>query len=157
MTRNVDVRIDGRTGKGLDERWVRRVVEAGLASEGVKSGAEVSVLITGDSMVRELNRRYLATDDTTDVLAFPMEEDVEDAPFPSMMDGVRQLGEVIISYPQARRQAKERGHSAKDEVAVLLTHGVLHLLGYDHDTAEADARMKKREAEILARLSGELG
>ena len=72
--------------------------------------------------------------------------------FPSPPDGVQHLGEVIISSPQAVIQAKEHQHSIKREVAILIIHGVLHLLGYDHETPEQERQMSAKEAEILSNM-----
>ena len=67
-------------------------------------------------------------------------------------DGINHLGEVVISYPQAMQQAQEQGHDVKQELAVLIVHGVLHLLGYDHELPDKEQKMKARENEILKRL-----
>ena len=76
------------------------------------------------------------------------------ASFPQPPDGVRHLGEVIISYPQAVIQAEEHQHSVKRELAILIIHGVLHLLGYDHETPELEQQMIAREREILSYIEG---
>jgi len=77
-------------------------------------------------------------------------------PFVQPPDGVLHLGEVIISYPQAVAQAEEHQHSVKREIAILIIHGVLHLLGYEHDKPELKRQMMTREAEILSCIEGEL-
>lgn len=69
-------------------------------------------------------------------------------------DGVRHLGEVIISYPQTAIQAAEHGHPIPKELTILIIHGVLHLLGYDHETAEPEDNMRAKEAEILSHIEG---
>lgn len=122
------------------EQTVRRVLEAEVGGP-----AELHVLITDDEKVRELNRRYAGDDHATDVLSFSLREGEE---FVAPDDVVR-LGEVIVSYPTAERQAREAGCSTEDEVTHLLTHGILHLLGYDHAEPEDRRRMRKREAELL--------
>jgi probable rRNA maturation factor len=66
-------------------------------------------------------------------------------------DGVTRLGEVIISYPQAIEQAREQGHSTERELALLIIHGILHLLGYDHEEPEGESEMRKKERELLER------
>ncbi len=111
---------------------------------------ELSVTVTDDETIRSLNREYAGEDKVTDVLSFSQREGEE---FASPPDGVPPLGEVLIAYPQAARQAAERGHSADEEVARLLIHGVLHLLGYDHAEPEEERRMRARE-EALAREMG---
>jgi probable rRNA maturation factor len=77
-------------------------------------------------------------------------------PFVTAPDGIAHLGEVIISYPQAVKQAGEHRHSVKRELAILIIHGVLHLLRYDHDTLEPKRKMSAREAAILNSVKGEL-
>jgi probable rRNA maturation factor len=124
---------------------------------------ELGLVITGQERVRQLNRSYLGKDAPTDVLSFSMLPEPPDggeseapAPFVPPPDGVVHLGEVIISYPQAVIQAGQHRHSVKREVAILVIHGVLHLLGYDHDKPEPERRMNTREKEILSCIEGEL-
>jgi probable rRNA maturation factor len=138
--------------------WLRRVVERTLVAEGASSSAEVSILIAGQDRVHELNRTFLGEDRPTDVLSFPMLSPAGDQPgFVSPPDGLTHLGEVIISFPQAVTQAVEHGHSLRKEIAVLAVHGVLHLLGYDHDVPDAEGRMKAKEREIMERIEGLAG
>jgi probable rRNA maturation factor len=89
------------------------------------SGSEVHVLITDDSRIRELNRRFRHVDRATDVLSFP-----DGDPLPT---GSTLLGEIVISLPTATRQAEELGHDVVRELCELALHGVLHLIGYDHE------------------------
>ncbi len=124
-----------------------------LIVEGFNLPAELSLFVTDDEEVRKLNRNYRGIDQTTDVLAFAFREDVEGSAFPQPPDGVTHLGEVIISCPQAARQAEEQEHSLKQEVALLTVHGMLHLLGYDHDNSEEEQTMRAKEAKVLARLN----
>ena len=123
------------------EGVARRVLEA----EGV-GAAELSVTVTDDETVRSLNREYAGEDAVTDVLSFSQREGEEFAAPPG---GAPLLGEVIIAYPQALRQARERGKSQEAEVARLLVHGILHLLGYDHAQPEEERRMRAREEELV--------
>jgi probable rRNA maturation factor len=97
--------------------------------------------------MRSLNRRYRGRDETTDVLSFALRE----GQFPGIQPDC--LGDIVISVPQAARQAKEAGHSLSMEIEFLLIHGILHLLGYDHERGKREAdRMKKRERLLLKRL-----
>ena len=130
--------------------WLRRIARDVLVAEGA-GPSELGVVIADDTTVRELNRRYLGIDEPTDVLSFGLSE-AGDRPFALPPGEAPSLGEVIISYPTAVRQAEEQGHSAEAEVAHLLVHGVLHLLGYDHVEAEDEWVMRGREKEILAAL-----
>jgi probable rRNA maturation factor len=107
---------------------------------------ELGIVITDDETVRSLNREYAGEDSATDVLSFSLREGEE---FVSP-EGAERLGEVIISLPTARRQADDAARPVDDEVAHLLVHGILHLLGYDH-TGEGEGRvMRSREEQILA-------
>ena len=119
----------------------------------------MGLVICRQKRVRQLNKTYLGEDEPTDVLAFAMLEQGATAdllPFTTPPDGIAHLGEVIISYPQAVKQAEEHCHSVKREVATLIIHGVLHLLGYSHDTPEPKRKMSAREAAILNSVKGGL-
>lgn len=117
-----------------------------LAADNAPS-SELSIAITDDDTVRELNRRFRGDDAPTDVLSFEMGgSDV-------FVGGDGLLGEVIISYPTAARQAEEAGHPVEDELAHLLVHGVLHLLGYDHESPKDGRQMRAREEALLGRAA----
>jgi len=127
------------------ERLGRRVVAA--AGE---PGAQLSLLLVGDRRMRRLNCLYRGRDSPTDVLAFPM----RDARIPvtrhSSLVTSGMLGDVVISLRQAARQAKDAGRSLDHELATLLIHGTLHLLGYDHERGGREAmRMRRKERAIL--------
>lgn len=110
--------------------------------------AEVSVLFTGDRAMRSLNRRYRGNDRTTDVLSFALREGM----FPRVQPMV--LGDIVISLPAASRQAEQAGHSLIREVDRLLVHGLLHLIGYDHEQGPHEAlRMERKEQKLLKGLS----
>jgi probable rRNA maturation factor len=115
---------------------VRRLAEAMLAALGLES-AELSVLLTDDRRIHALNLRHRQKDRPTDVLAFPL----DDASVP-----VRWLGDVVISLDTAQRQADSRRRPLLAEVRFLLAHGLLHLVGHDHDTAP-----RKRKMDAMAR------
>jgi probable rRNA maturation factor len=131
--------------------WLRRIARCVLVAEGVGPG-ELGVVISDEATVRELNRRYRGIDEPTDVLSFGLSEE-GDTPFALPPGEAAPLGEVIISYPTALRQAEEQGHSVEVEVAHLLVHGILHLLGYDHLGAKDERAMRQREKEILPDLA----
>ena len=152
----VDEGLEGCPETSRLESMVERV----LVAQGVDSTAELGLVIAGQERVRRLNLNYLGKDEPTDVLAFSMlpEQSSGDlAPFVAPPDGIKHLGEVIISYPQAVIQAEEHQHSVKREIAILIIHGVLHLLGYEHDKPELEHQMRAREVEILSRIEGGLG
>jgi probable rRNA maturation factor len=146
----INVLFDEGFESVLDEDWLRNIAAVALLTEH-QSDAEMGILITGQEKIQQLHKEYMDEDTPTDVLSFAMMEksspDEPDFIFPTG-DAVH-LGEVIISYPQAQLQAAERGHSAKKEVAILLVHGVLHLLGYDHDEPARQQQMQEREKAVL--------
>ena len=155
----INVLIDEGFEGYLEVSWLQRVAEHVLVAQDAGSGVELGLVITNQERVQQLNRSYLGRDEPTDVLAFSAREeiDAELPPFVQPPDGVLHLGEVIISYPQAVIQAEEHRHSVKREIAILIIHGVLHLLGYEHDKPELEPKMKTREKEILSCIEGGLG
>ena len=149
----INILIDDGLEERPDVSWLQRIVEQVLALEEADPEAEVSLVVTSRERVRELNRKYLGRDAPTDVLAFPIvAADEEPASFIPPPDGIRHVGEVIISHPQAVIQAKEQGHSTDKEIAILVIHGLLHLLGYGDETPQVKKQMQAREQEILNRL-----
>ena len=166
------VSIDERFAASLSEERLAAIARRALEAEGAPP-TELSVAVTDDETVRSLNREYAGEDAVTDVLSFSQREGEEFAASP---EGAPPLGEVIIAYPQALRQAQGRlprqaedrlrgqaAHpstgsgradwSVEKEVAHLLVHGVLHLLGYDHAEREEERRMRAREEELLGNWS----
>jgi len=157
----INVLID----KGLegcpDAGWLQSIAEQVLIAQNAGSNVELGLVITSQEKVQQLNQSYLGRDEPTDVLAFSMLPAAEEIgadlpPFVTPPDGVVHLGEVIISYPQAVIQAEEQHHSIRKEIATLITHGVLHLLGYKDANPELKRQMSAKEAEILT-IIGELG
>jgi probable rRNA maturation factor len=127
--------------------WLTSAAEATLEAEGYGTGA-LTLVVSDDEALRALNRAYLGVDAPTDVLAFGGE-----APdFVSPPGADVYLGDVVIAYPQAERQAATAGHPIEAELALLVVHGVLHLLGYDHAQTEDKVVMWERQADVLARL-----
>ena len=139
------ITIDEAYGDYVAPADLERTARAALDAEKVPP-AELGILITSDAIIHDLNRRYADEDKPTDVLSFSLREGEE---FVSPDDTVR-LGEVIISLDTARRQAEEASRPIEAEVAHLLVHGILHLLGYDHAEAEEERAMREREEAILA-------
>ncbi len=138
----VDVVTRGRPARTLATR-LRREAAGVLEALGL-AHAELSVLLVSDREMRRLNRRWRGLDRSTDVLSFSQREGAGRAP-----DGM--LGDVVISLDTARRQAAARGARLGDEGRRLLIHGVLHLLGYDHERSAAAARRMQRRERALAR------
>lgn len=166
----VDSTLDSALRTDLPDEWTRRVVQCALdAALPDCPPGQVSVLLTGDSTIRQLNRRYRGLDETTDVLSFSSEfpghwEGPDDPPAGNLADlpsfdgfvlppgQPAPLGEVIISCPQARRQAEEKGCLYLEEIALLLVHGVLHLAGYDHLEERDTREMRSLERVALAQV-----
>jgi probable rRNA maturation factor len=117
-----------------------------LLRDRKRAGAGVTLLLADDARLRALNRKYLGKDRTTDVLSFPAPGELE--------PGRRHLGEIAISVPRAARQARSAGWTLSEEMALLVTHGFLHLLGYDHETD--DGTMRRLEEALLRRTAGVL-
>ena len=156
----INVLIDEGLEGYLEVDWLQAIAEQVLMAQNVGSNAELGLVITSQERVRQLNKSYLGRDEPTDVLAFSMlpagETGVDLPPFVTPPDGTLHLGEVIISYPQAVIQAEEHQHSIRKEIAILVVHGVLHLLGYEDGNPELKRQMADREAEILTSMEGEL-
>ncbi|WP_455582668.1 rRNA maturation RNase YbeY [Dysosmobacter sp.] len=136
---------------------IRKVIRTALAAEGVDFPCEVDVLLTNDRNIRQINLDMRNVDAPTDVLSFPeLELSPGVLPGPEDADpgtGLVALGDMVISMERAAAQAKEYGHAGRRELAYLVTHSVLHLLGYDHlDEGEMKAQMRSREEAILAEL-----
>jgi len=155
----INVLIEDGLEIEVGAEWLQAIMEKTLLAEAVTSTIEISLVMTGQAQIQALNRDYRGKDQPTDVLSFAMQESKEgEEPeaFIGPPDGLLHLGEVIISYPQAVLQAAESGHSIKKELAALIVHGVLHILGYDHEKAEMAPAMQAREKAILESLAGEL-
>ncbi|MFA5055179.1 MAG: rRNA maturation RNase YbeY [Dehalococcoidia bacterium] len=147
---NIDIKPLYR--RRLTQKWLREVVATTLSTQKVNRPVELSLLITGDDEVHRLNRDYRGVDKTTDVITFALTEDRDDTEFVTPPDKISRLGEVIISYPQAASQARENKQTIKAELAWLVVHGLLHLLGYDHQDDASEAAMRKREDIILRKI-----
>ncbi len=128
-----------------------------------RAKAALSLIITDDQTVRRLNLQYRGIDAPTDILSFPYEpfpaallEETSAAPEPTYTDSDESeqdyLGDLMIALPYTQRHAVELGHPLEDELVLLVVHGTLHLLGYDHDNPENQARMWQKQTELLAAL-----
>jgi probable rRNA maturation factor len=151
MTNQWDIQIDVDEpfAADVDHDNVVEVARHVLQAEGVESPATVTIWITDEDELLTLNRTYRGVDRSTDVLSFGTEDDDFVAP----PNEPRHLGDLAVSFPHVTRQAEEYGHSRQRELCYLVTHGLLHLLGYDHEQPDAARRMRMREEALL----GELG
>jgi len=144
----VDVEVAPAFAGAASEERLRQVAEAVLHHEG--SRGQVTVVVTDDVGIQELNRDFLGIDAPTDVLSFGAQEAA--GPFVTAPEAGNYLGDVIICYPRAVAQAAEQGHPAGQELDLLVIHGLLHLLGYDHATEAEQAVMWARQDGILKSL-----
>jgi probable rRNA maturation factor len=120
-----------------------------VKSPSFEKQSELSVVLTNDDEVRRLNGLYRKKDKTTDVLSFPL---LEGKRLKNSLRGSIPLGDVVISIPQTRRQAAQQGRGFKRELALLLTHGILHLLGYDHVTRSQEKKMFSLQDRLLKKF-----
>ncbi len=123
----------------------RRAAEAALNHQGVNSPASLTLLFASSSRLQQLNREFLGFDEPTDVLSFPAGDD--------WAGTEAYIGDIAISLPAAKSQAENAGHGLDIEISLLVVHGVLHLLGYDHGTKADERRMWSVQSEILNRLN----
>ena len=147
--------------KGVSERakaLIRKTIRTALALEGVDFPCEIDVCVTDDAGIHEINRDMRSVDAPTDVLSFPaFDLSPGELPDPDDADpgtGLIPLGDMVLSYERVAAQAKEYGHSRSRELAYLVTHSVLHLLGFDHmDEGPEKALMRLHEERIMAALA----
>jgi probable rRNA maturation factor len=156
--------IDEQSDHGIDlARWAG-LARSALGAEGVRGDAELSLLFVDESVMADLNRRFMGGEGPTDVLAFPIDGTLEGGRWPDSSSAGPDrdppdatelpmlLGDVVICPSVAARQAPEHAGSFVDEVALLVVHGVLHVLGHDHADPEEAATMQARERELLDRF-----
>lgn len=117
----------------VDRKRIREVVDKFLRERGVKGDIETSLAIVGDRMMRSLNRKYRNINRTADVLAFPLSVNSSNVPFLNPPDNVLRLGDIVISYPQARDSAREEDKLIDDKIDELVIHGMKHLLGQNQE------------------------
>lgn len=143
---SADITIES---KRETNKLLRRAALETLRQSDAPSKAELSIFLTSDSHLQALNQQHLGIDAPTDVLSFPADETDPDT-------GDLYLGDILISYPRAQAQASAGGHSTKDELQLLVVHGVLHLMGYDHADAEGKKRMWSAQEKILSAIGCEI-
>lgn len=136
----MDVFVANEQSVEVGETHLVDLARHALQSEGVDEEAELSILIVDSGHMQRLNSRFADSNHTTDVLAFPMSEDEED---------MLLLGDVVMCPEVAQRNARRYNHSLSDEMELLLVHGILHLLGYDHQADGDKMKMERRTKELL--------
>jgi probable rRNA maturation factor len=155
------IHIESRSPIPIEKTLVKEAAQAALEHESAPDGLDLTLVLTDDAQLCQLNRDFLGVDAPTDVLSFPASgatgatpqaESVSGWGEPDPETGVRYLGDVIISVPRAAEQAQIAGHSLEAEVQLLVVHGILHLMGHDHAGAQEKTRMWIAQAEVLERL-----
>ena len=142
---SLDLTVEGAAEHGLGEAALRDLAVALLAAEGISGPCALGIAFVDEARIRALNSEHRGLDEVTDVLAFPLDERDE---LPPGLE--RQLGDVVVCFAQAERQAAEAGVETFAEVRILVVHGLLHLLGHDH---ESDAgEMLARQDELSSVL-----
>lgn len=139
----IHIEINSPLPAGLAPELLERAARAVLAHQS--ADGDLTIVLTDDAQLRELNRDYLGIDAPTDVLSFPASETDPET-------GHRYLGDILISVPRAGEQARAAGHALEAEVQLLVVHGALHLLGHDHAGADEKARMWQAQTEVLEGL-----
>lgn len=142
----VTVSVARRSPAPVSDVWIARLVTGALEGAKAKGVEEVGVVFVADKEMIALNKAYRGKDKTTDVLSFG-----NDGAWAGE-GGAGLLGDIVISMPQIRRQAAEAKKPVRDELAMMLVHGVLHLLGYDHETLKDEKVMFPLQKRILKKL-----
>lgn len=151
----VEFDVDDAYAAAVNTETLAAAVRAALRHQGVGAG-EVTVVVTSDEEVRQINRTYRGIDAATDVLSFAARDEAEAGSPPLTMppelaaELAGYLGDIVIAYPYAARQAGQYGVSVTSELRLLVVHGTLHLLGLDHDTPDAEAAMWAAQEAVLA-------
>ncbi|NLG52125.1 MAG: rRNA maturation RNase YbeY [Chloroflexi bacterium] len=145
----IEIQVDSDFVDRVEPEMLQRIAQATLEAEQAPEGTGLTLVITGDEQIRALNRQFNETDRPTDVLSFSNQEGTD---FISPDEEDLYLGDVIISYPTALAQATEHGHPVEQELALLIVHGCLHLLGYDHATDDEREQMWARQEAVLGRV-----
>lgn len=161
MTYAIEIQIDDEFEHEIDSQALEQAAEMTLRACQIER-ASLTIVVTDDEQVRTLNREFRSVDAATDVLSFPNEED-EDESVPQLAlpaeledENEQYLGDIIIAYPYSMAQAKRYGNSPLAELRLLTTHGVLHLLGYDHASPEEEQEMWQLQAQILQNFGDQI-
>ena len=139
-----EIDIQNEDGYAIDAARLREATAAALRRHEVADETALSIVVTSNDAVADLNRQYRGVDSPTDILSFPAPEPPVNIPGEAPY-----LGDLIIAYPYAAAQAEREGHALNDSLALLVVHGCLHLLGYDHGDHESKARMWAAQEAIL--------
>jgi probable rRNA maturation factor len=154
MTLIVEISNQAGDWAGLDDKSVSAAACAAWAAIAKKQNeAEVSIVLADDAFVQDLNARFRDQNKPTNVLSFPMDGPMDDAENPASNQALRRhLGDIVMASNTVAREARAQDKSFADHARHLIVHGVLHLLGWDHEDDAAATKMESREIEILAGL-----
>lgn len=140
------IEIQNEAAYPVDLALLQQAALIALTQQTAQPDSSLTLVITDDQAITALNRQYRGVDSPTDVLSFPADQ-------PQLFDNDSPyLGDIITAYPYAVQQAQREGHAVDDSLALLVVHGVLHLLGFDHDTVENRAAMWQAQAAVLNAL-----
>lgn len=150
----VEITAKDVTLEGNEKKIIKKVVKQVLEEESILHDLDIYITLTNNEEIHKINKEYRDVDRPTDVLSFPMFERIEiDSLRSPKEDDIEEiLGDIIISIPKVIEQAEEYGHSYERELAYLTTHGMLHLLGYDHMTDDEKSIMREHEEKVLEAL-----
>lgn len=137
---------------------IKKAVNFSFSTEGFSMPSEISIMLVDNEYIREINREHRKIDKATDVLSFPIVDMYEgvinsnEGDF-DLDEEVLLLGDIIVSLEMTKLQSEEYGHSFERELAFLITHGIFHLLGYDHDAPEREKKMISKQYAVLEKLN----
>jgi probable rRNA maturation factor len=143
----VSIEVNNESGVGVDESEIVALARHVLDGMRVNAQAELSVLLVDEAAMEQLNRQWMDEAGPTDVLSFPMDELRPGREEEDLQPGL--LGDVVLCPQVARRQARQAGHSNEEELLLLTTHGILHLLGFDHAEPEEEQEMFDLQRRLL--------
>lgn len=147
----VTIHITNETDAPVDQEWLASIAGAVLEVEGYPSPTEVHLLLVSDDDIAAQNREFLGREGPTDVLSFPLESLTPGQPPAPASDGPPlYLGDVVIAPDHVRRQAEELEVDFESELALMVVHGVLHMMGYDHESDSEAAAMEAIESKVLS-------
>ena len=144
------IKVHNLTGSQIDEDFLKKIARNVLKKEGGEQKMELSIILVSPWRIKELNKKYRKENRITDVLSFGQELNSKRSKFPSLPNEYFELGDIVICLSQVKKNARKFNLSFKKELVLVLIHGILHLLGYDHERSDKEAKkMKEREKQYL--------
>ena len=148
------IKVHNLTGSQIDEDFLKKIAGSVLKEEGVGREAGLSIVLVRPWRIKELNKRYKKENRITDVLSFGQKLNSRSLKFPSLPNEDLELGDVVICLSEVKKSARKFSSSFKKELALVLIHGILHLLGYDHEKSDKETKkMRKKEEHYLKLLN----